>query len=89
MAFAPGASPEGLLNMAGNLWEWVNDWYSPTAYASGPATNPQGPEVGTRRVLRGGGFLSPPRYLRTTARFHLDPAALRPDVGFRCARDGF
>ena len=89
MAFVAGASPEGLLNLAGNVREWVNDWYAPTAYASGPVTNPQGPGEGTRKVLRGGGFLSPPRHLRTTARSHLDPAAPRPDVGFRCARDGF
>ena len=55
-SYPSGASPYGLLDMAGNVWEWVHDWYSSTYYSTSPYDNPTGPDTGTYKVLRGGGW---------------------------------
>jgi formylglycine-generating enzyme required for sulfatase activity len=55
-SYPSGASPYGALDMAGNVWEWVNDWYASDYYDTSPYSNPQGPDSGTYRVLRGGGW---------------------------------
>jgi eukaryotic-like serine/threonine-protein kinase len=80
-----GASPYGALNMAGNVWEWVNDWYSSTYYQNSPARNPLGPDSGTDRGLRGGSWNNSDRYIRTAQRYSNIPAYWYYDVGFRCA----
>ena len=51
--YPKGASPYGALDMSGNVFQWVNDWYSDTYYQSSPSSNPAGPDSGTKRVLRG------------------------------------
>lgn len=84
-----GASPYGALNLAGNVWEWVGDWYSEDYYSQSPDTNPLGPLTGEGRVRRGGGFRSLPRDLRVTARASGNPQHyFDGQMGFRCAMSG-
>ena len=80
-----GASPFGALDMAGNINEWVNDWYAADYYASSPMENPQGPEHGIYRVVRGGSWATQVSKLRTSNRFHEEATGRHNDIGFRCA----
>jgi formylglycine-generating enzyme required for sulfatase activity len=81
-----GASPYGVLDMSGNMVEFVSDWYSPTYYEASPSTDPQGPETGTRFGGRGGGFRSDAEYQRASKRDYYDPPDQGAALGFRCAR---
>ena len=82
-SYPDGASLYGALDMAGNVWEWVADWYSETYYASSPTENPTGPDSGTHRVLRGGSWGSS---VRSTDRYGLTPSKNGSSSGgFRCA----
>lgn len=81
-----GASPEGALDLAGNVAEWVADWYHPRAYRFIPSDNPAGPDRGRVRVVRGGSFYDPPEQLRSSYRYGLTPAFGYGFVGMRCAR---
>lgn len=82
-SYSAGASPYGLLNMAGNAFEWTNDWYSAGYYANSPARNPTGPDDGDERVLRGGAWNFPPTETRTSFRSYEPPDLQASDVGFR------
>lgn len=85
-SYLNGASPYGALDMAGNVWELVADWYDETYYASPPAPNPLGPDSGQYRVMRGGSWVTNLDFaLRTSYRSRLDPDIGNKDIGFRCA----
>lgn len=85
-SYESGGSPYGALDMAGNVWEWVSDWYDAGSYAAGPARNPQGPSSGSSKVLRGGSWTNSADTVRTTHRREEDPDMRNSDSGFRCAR---
>lgn len=91
-SYPAGKSPFGLYNMAGNVWEWVNDWYDSDYYQRSPLSDPQGPSTGQYRVVRGGGWgsfgliVGRDAYdLRSATRSFLPPNSWENVVGFRCA----
>ncbi len=102
-SYPTGASPFGVLDMAGNVWEWVADFYKSNYYAQSPLENPKGPEDGGPNffhVIRGGSFQDDANSLRVSNRGYLaGPDPLAPPnteafygrnsekIGFRCASD--
>ncbi len=85
-SYPTGASPDELMDMSGNVLEWVNDWYDANYYASSPTNNPTGPTTGDTHVLRGGSWMSPRQHVRIAYRGNGTVHTELNQIGFRCAR---
>jgi len=88
-SFPGSISVYGLFDMAGNVAEWVQDWYDPNYYPSGPLTNPTGPPRGAIKSMRGGSWLKPAVSLRTSDRDWGTIDSRPSGTGFRCAQDSY
>lgn len=82
-----GVSPYGLMDMAGNVWEWVFDYFSPGYYQISPERNPQGPQSSRHRVIRGGAWNNISEGVRVVQRTDVNPEMSLDTVGFRCLVD--
>jgi len=83
--FQSDRSPYGIMDGAGNVMEWVGDWYSESYYKDSPEQDPPSPEYGTYRVLRGGGYTTTGADIRITSRMKMVPDFRDETIGFRCA----
>jgi formylglycine-generating enzyme required for sulfatase activity len=84
VSYPESASPYLALDMAGNAFEWVADWYNASYYATAPIQDPPGPDSGTSRVIRGSGFDSDSSQLASAIRRPANPDYISRDLGFRC-----
>jgi len=82
---AAGMNPDGVLNLSGNVWDWIQDVYDQDYYQVGPALDPQGPETGYSMVVRGGSFGSSLHNIKTYVRNEMFALDSYSNVGFRCA----
>lgn len=84
-SYEQGKSPFGVYDLAGNVAEWVYDWYNEHYYRNSPSRNPQGPPDGKDKIIRGGSWNHRPVYLRSTFRLRINPHERSTSIGFRCA----
>ncbi len=83
--YPEGSSPYNALDMSGNVWEWVGDWFDEAYYQTTPSSNPLGPETGTYRTLRGGSWSNGNIFVRNAVRTGSLPNETIDNLGFRCA----
>jgi eukaryotic-like serine/threonine-protein kinase len=86
-AYPAGASPYGILDMAGNVYEWVADWYAADYYGRGFDSDPAGPATGSEAMLRGGSWYDIDRFIRSANRLSIRPTTTADNIGIRCAQD--
>lgn len=84
-SYPTGSSPYGVLDMSGNVLEWVDDWHNREYYANSPNKNPPSPPEGFAKVIRGGAWSQGRENARVATRWHWDPPYRGPSIGFRCA----
>lgn len=84
-SFPADVSPSGVMDMGGNVAEWVADWYSAAYYSVSPADNPTGPASGVEKAVRGGSWSLDKNWARGAARSHFGPLTQAAGIGFRCA----
>jgi eukaryotic-like serine/threonine-protein kinase len=84
-SYMSGASPYGALDMAGNVWEWVNDWYQENYYSNSPEQNPGGPATGSEKLLRGGSWNNRWPELLSYSRWKSGADGRISSYGFRCS----
>jgi formylglycine-generating enzyme required for sulfatase activity/uncharacterized caspase-like protein len=83
--YKAGKSPYGVFDLAGNVWEWVADWYDPYYYKTSPNRSPTGPSSGRDKVMRGGSWSNRASDLRASIRDKVSPTYRNYSIGFRCA----
>lgn len=83
--YEDGRSATGHFDMAGNVWEWVADWFDPGYYATSPEADPTGPAAGEQKVVRGGSWYDTAVLTMSAVRFPSAPANADATLGFRCA----
>lgn len=84
-AFPKGVNNYACFNLAGNVSEWVADWYAP--YDPADTLNPKGPQAGTEKVYRGGSYADEKEWMSTYSRRGANPSEVSPYIDFRCAMD--
>ncbi len=86
-SFESGRSPYGLYDMAGNVWNWIDTWYDAKTYTFTPDVDPEGPETGEFRCIRGGGWDCYKHWIRSAHRSCEDPRSTSDSIGFRCVKN--
>ena len=90
-SYPDGKTPLGIMDMAGNVWEWVQDWYDPAYYTlnvlGNRVENPTGPLSGLHKMYKGGGWYSSTYYIRPSYRGATIPDTADNTIGFRCVKE--